>query len=55
MMSGTVVEMTLEKGKLVIAPVKEPDYTLEDLMQGVTKNNMHREIDLGGPVGREVW
>jgi antitoxin MazE len=55
MTSGTAVEMTLEKGKLVLAPIKEPEFSLEELMKGVTKENRHSEIDWGKRVGREVW
>jgi antitoxin MazE len=55
MTTGTAVEITLEKGKLVLAPVKDPKYTLEELMKSVTKQNLHPEIDFGGPVGREIW
>jgi hypothetical protein len=30
-------------------------YTLEELLAGVTQENLHPEIDTGSPVGREVW
>jgi antitoxin MazE len=55
MTSGTLVEMTLEKGKLVIVPVAEPEYFLEALISGVTKKNLHREIGWDSPLGQEVW
>jgi antitoxin MazE len=29
--------------------------SLLDLMDGVTPENLHEEIDFGPPVGREVW
>lgn len=54
MTSGTAVEITQEKGKVVVAPVKEPEYALDALLKDVTKQNIHREIDFGGPVGREI-
>lgn len=55
MSAGTLVEMTVEDGKIILSPIKEPDYTLEELMKGVTKENLHGEIDWGKPMGREVW
>lgn len=29
--------------------------SLEDLLAGVTEQNLHREIDYGPAVGKEVW
>ncbi len=48
------VELSLDKGKLVISPIGE-EYTLEGLLSGVTEDNVHNEIDMGKPVGKEVW
>ena len=30
-------------------------YTLAQLLDGVTPENVHAEVDFGGPVGKEVW
>lgn len=30
-------------------------YTLEELLEGMTAENLHPEIDWGPPVGREFW
>jgi len=51
----TAVELTIEDGKLVINPVHEPEYTLEDLLALITPENIHNEVDWGAPVGQEVW
>ncbi len=51
----TAVELTIEDGKLVINPVREPEYTLEDLLALITPENIHNEVDWGAPVGQEVW
>lgn len=29
-------------------------YTLEELVKGITAENRHEEIDFGPPVGREI-
>lgn len=52
---GSEVELMVEKGRLVVAPVRQPHYVLDGLLKKVTPKNRHREVDLGGPVGREVW
>jgi antitoxin MazE len=52
---GSVVEVSLDGGKIVVKPVAEAEYTLEALLAGVTKRNLHAEVDAGGAVGKEVW
>jgi FixJ family two-component response regulator len=32
-----------------------PKITLESLLAGVTKDNIHPEIDSGPPIGQEIW
>jgi len=51
----TPVEISLVEGKLVIAPLLLPIYTLEDLLAGITTTNLHGEQDSGAPEGIEVW
>ncbi len=34
---------------------KNYEYSLNDLADQVTKNNLHREYDTGKPVGKEIW
>ena len=52
---GASVDISLEKGKLVIKPIPEKKYTLDDLLSRITKQNIHKEVDTGQIVGREVW
>ncbi|HEY66081.1 MAG TPA: AbrB/MazE/SpoVT family DNA-binding domain-containing protein [Caldilineae bacterium] len=52
---GSQVELVLEGRRLVIAPVVVPEYRLEELLAGVTEENIHREVDMGPAVGGEVW
>ena len=52
---GAPVDLALEKGRLVIAPVSKPRYNLGKLLQGVTRSNRHTETLLGRPQGREAW
>ncbi|HEX7593549.1 MAG TPA: AbrB/MazE/SpoVT family DNA-binding domain-containing protein [Anaerolineae bacterium] len=49
------VEMSLVDGKLIVAPVVKTKMTLAKLLAQVTDENLHREIESGAAVGREVW
>jgi antitoxin MazE len=51
---GDEVEMVAEDGKLTVHPLN-PKLTLESLVEGITPENRHGEIDWGKPVGNEVW
>ena len=52
---GTPVDLSVDDGKIVIDPHSEPTYRLEDLLKGVTKQNVHGEVKTGHAVGREAW
>ncbi|MBU0478089.1 AbrB/MazE/SpoVT family DNA-binding domain-containing protein [bacterium] len=52
---GTIVDLTTIDGKLIVKPADERKYTLEFLLKGVSKNNLHSEIDTGHSVGLETW
>jgi antitoxin MazE len=48
------VRITATKGRIVIEPVTQVEFRLEDLLAGVTPNNAHGELDFGAPVGKEA-
>ena len=52
---NTVVEVSITEGKLLLEPVIEPEYTLEQLLAEVTVTNLHSEVDTEPAVGSEVW
>jgi antitoxin MazE len=52
---GSVVNLSVRQGKLVIEPPKRPKLQLDDLLKGVTKKNTHDAVNTGTAVGREVW
>ena len=52
---GSAVELTLEDGRLVIRPVPRPEPSLASLLEGITDENLHPEVDTDGPVGGEAW
>ena len=53
--AGSEVELRLVNGCLRLYPSGGPRYTLEELVDGITPENRHDEIDWGPPVGKEVW
>jgi antitoxin MazE len=55
---GKRAEMTVEDGTLIIKmakPRRRRRYRLEDLIDGITEENRHSELDWGQPVGNETW
>lgn len=52
---GTVVELALDLGKLVITPVTRRQFKLRGLLRGVTRRNVHGEVKSGSAAGREAW
>lgn len=52
---GTTLGVAVEDGKLVLTPARPPRFTLRGLLGGVTRRNLHGEIDAGPGVGREGW
>ncbi len=51
---GMEVEMTRVNGGLLLRP-RRPKYTLEQLLEQITPENIHGETDWGPAVGRESW
>ena len=52
---GMLVDVSLHEGKLVVTPLRPPALTLEELLQGLTPQNLHYEVDTGSAVGNEAW
>jgi antitoxin MazE len=51
---GQELDVSLTKGGLLLRPLRQ-GYTLEELVEGITPENVHGETDWGGAVGREAW
>jgi antitoxin MazE len=52
---GSVVDISLERGGLMVRPARPRKYALADLLRGVSKHNLHGEELTGEPAGRETW
>ena len=52
---GSIVDLSMEDGNLVIKVTKTDEMDLGDLLDGITYENIHGEIDTGDAVGGEIW
>ncbi len=52
---GSLVEIKVVDDVLRIELVAPEAYTLDSLLEGVTEENIHEEIDTGEAQGKEVW
>ena len=49
------VDVREEGGRIVIEPLNPIQYDLDTLLAGITDVNRHDPVDMGAPVGNEVW
>ncbi len=50
-----LVDLSIGDGKLIITPIPEKEYSLKELLAGVSEDNLHGEFDTGTPVGKELF
>jgi len=55
LVSEAEVDLSIDQGALVVAPVAPSRVTLRSLLDKVTDENTHREVDTGAPAGDEAW
>ena len=49
------VDVREEGGRIVIEPIQPTHYDLDTLIAAITDENRHDPVDMGKPVGNEVW
>lgn len=49
---GTTVDFSVRGNTIVINPQR---YSLEKMLLQITPDNVHKEIDTGAIVGKEIW
>lgn len=49
------VELRLHQGKLILEPAVPAPPSLDELLRGVRKSNLHREVETGPAQGNEAW
>ena len=50
-----LVDLSIDKERIIITPIGEKEYLLDELLERVSESNLHSEFDTGAPVGREIW
>lgn len=50
----SAVEVNETEDGVIIKPVGKKEYSLKELVKGITLQNRHREADFGRPVGKEL-
>jgi antitoxin MazE len=53
--ANVTVELSVVEGGLVIRPVAPQPLSLEELLRGITDDNIPTEWDTGPATGKEVW
>lgn len=49
---GAIVEISLKDETIII---KKKKLSLNEMLNDITAENLHKEINMGSAVGREVW
>lgn len=44
-----------EAGRIIIEPVQQKVYELDELLKGIKAKNVHEPVDFGRPQGKEAW
>ena len=50
---GTIVEVSFKDDAIII--IKKNRLSLEEMLNDITAENLHDELDTGSEVGREIW
>ena len=50
-----VAEVREEKNRIVIEPLRQKAYVLDELLKGITSKNRHETVEFESPQGKEVW
>jgi antitoxin MazE len=48
------VTIVVTRGRIVIEPSEVVEYALDDLLEGINSKNVHAEVSVGRPVGKEA-
>lgn len=48
------VNLVVSQGRIVIEPSDKVEYSLDELLSGITPDNAHGELSFGQPVGKEA-
>jgi antitoxin MazE len=51
--AGSIVDISVRDGSLVVRRYRGSTFTLDGLLKGVTSKNLHDEVGTGRPAGKE--
>ena len=49
------VNILVSRGRIIIEPLRDPEYSLDELVSQISAANLHDEVDFGEPVGKEIF
>lgn len=49
-----LVDISIDKKRIIITPIGQKEYSLDELLANVSEDNLHGEFDTGVPVGKEI-
>jgi antitoxin MazE len=52
---GAEIDLSIVDGNLVVKPIIRKRYSLDELVNAITLENLHGEVDSGAAVGNEFW
>ncbi|MBC7823032.1 MAG: hypothetical protein H7126_03995 [Candidatus Parcubacteria bacterium] len=52
---GTELQFEIVDGNILLKPQTHPQYTLDELLEGITPETIHSEIDWGNPVAQRSY
>jgi len=52
---NSLVNLTIVNGSIVISPERETPLELEAMLNQVTEESLHGEVNTGPAIGREAW
>jgi antitoxin MazE len=52
---GSLVDISLVRGGLMVRAARPARPRLVDLLKGINRRNLHAEVNSGAPQGREAW
>lgn len=55
LVSEAEVDLSIDHGTIVLAPAASYQVSLRALLDKITEENVHREVETGGPTGGEAW
>ena len=50
---GSLVDINDRGKEIIIRPIQKNK--LSEMLSNINEHNIHKEIETGGPVGKEVW